>query len=58
MAELLVDGDDLVLRLTRLEKLEAVHGDLRAPLASVRSIEVLVRSRRRNEAVKRQLERR
>jgi hypothetical protein len=41
VAELLVDGDDLVLRLTRLERLEAVHGDLRAPLASVRSIEVL-----------------
>ena len=41
MAELLVDGDDLVLRLTGLERVEAVHGDLRAPLASVRSIEVL-----------------
>jgi hypothetical protein len=41
VAELLVDGDDLVLRLTRLERLEAVHGDLRAPLVSVRSIEVL-----------------
>jgi hypothetical protein len=41
MAELLVDGDDLVLRLTRLEELESVHDDLRAPLASMRSIEVL-----------------
>ena len=41
MAELGVDGDELVLRLTRMEKVEAVHGDLRAPLAAVRSIEVL-----------------
>ena len=41
MAELLIEGDELVLELTRLEKLEAVHGSLRAPLASVRSVEVL-----------------
>ena len=41
MAELLVEGDELVLHLSRTEKLEAVHGDLRAPRASVRSIEVL-----------------
>jgi hypothetical protein len=41
VAELLVDGDELVLRLTGMEKLESVHGDLRAPLASLRSIEVI-----------------
>lgn len=41
MAELHVDGDTLVLQLSRLEKLEAVHGDLRAPRASMRSIAVL-----------------
>ncbi|MDA8297614.1 MAG: hypothetical protein M0004_13700 [Actinomycetota bacterium] len=41
MAELQVDGDTLVLRLARLEKLEAVHGDLRAPRAAVRAIAVL-----------------
>lgn len=41
MAELRVEGDQLVLHLTRLEKLEAVHADLRAPLSSVRSVEVL-----------------
>lgn len=41
MADLLTDGDELVLRLTGVEKLEAVHGDLRAPLSAVRSIEIL-----------------
>jgi hypothetical protein len=41
MAELVVEGDELVLRLSGVEKLEAVHGDLRAPRSSVRSIEVL-----------------
>lgn len=41
MAELRVDGNELVLQLTGIEKLEAVHGDLRAPLSSVRAVEVL-----------------
>jgi plasmid stabilization system protein ParE len=41
MAELQVEGDELVLRLSRIEKLEAMHGDLRAPRSAVRSIEVL-----------------
>jgi hypothetical protein len=41
MAELLVEGDQLVLRLSGPEKLEGVHGDLRAPLSSVRSVEIL-----------------
>ena len=41
MAELLIEGDELVLRLGRAEKVEAVHGDLRAPLSSVLSVEVL-----------------
>ncbi|MGH8981769.1 MAG: hypothetical protein ACRDWE_12270 [Acidimicrobiales bacterium] len=41
MAELVVEGDELVLHLSGVEKLESVHGDLRAPRASVRSIEVL-----------------
>jgi hypothetical protein len=41
MAELLVEGDELLLRLSPAEKLESVHGDLRAPLSSVRSVEVL-----------------
>ena len=41
MAELVVEGDELVLHLGRAEKLEAVHGDLRAPRSAVRSVEVL-----------------
>lgn len=41
MAELLVEGNEVVLHLSRLEKLEAVHGDLRAPLAAVRSVEIV-----------------
>ena len=41
MAELVIEGDELVLHLSRAEKLEAVHGDLRAPLSAVSSIEVL-----------------
>ncbi len=41
MAELLIEGDDVVLHLSRTEKLEAAHGDLRAPLDSVSSVEVL-----------------
>ncbi len=41
MAELRVEGDELVLHLTRTEKLEAVHGDLRAPCSAVRAVEVL-----------------
>ncbi len=41
MADLEIEGDDLVLRLTRAERLESVHGDLRAPKSAVRSVEVL-----------------
>lgn len=41
MAELRIDGDELVLHLSRAEKVEAVHGDLRAPRSSIRSVEVL-----------------
>lgn len=41
MAELVVEGDELLLRLGAAEKVEAVHGDLRAPLSSIRSVEVL-----------------
>jgi hypothetical protein len=41
MAQLLTEGDELVLRLTRTEKLEGVHSDIRFPLASVRSVDVL-----------------
>ena len=41
MAELHVEGDQLVLHLTPAEKLEGTHGDLHAPLAAIRTIEVL-----------------
>lgn len=41
MAQLRIDGDELVLDLTGWEKVEGVHGDLRVPLRSVRSVEVL-----------------
>lgn len=41
MAELRVDGGNLVLHLSTAEKFEGVHGDLRAPLSAVRGVEVL-----------------
>jgi hypothetical protein len=41
MADLRVDGNELVLHLTAAEKLEGVHGDLRAPLSAVRKVEIL-----------------
>jgi hypothetical protein len=41
MADLRIDGNDLVLHLSAVEKLEGVHGDLRAPLSAVRGVEVL-----------------
>ncbi len=41
MAELRIDGNDLVLHLSGAEKVEGIHGDLRAPLSAVRGVEVL-----------------
>ncbi len=41
MAELAIEGDDVVLHLTRLEKVEGVHGDLRVPRSAVTGVEVL-----------------
>ena len=41
MAELAIEGDELVLHLSEAEKLEAMHGDLRAKVSSVRSMEIL-----------------
>lgn len=43
VADIRIDGSDLVLDLSRLEKAEAVHGDLRVPLAAVREVEVVDR---------------
>ena len=41
VADLVVEGEDLVLRLSPIEKAEAVHGDVRVPAAAVRAVEVL-----------------
>jgi len=42
VAVLTVQGDELVLSLNEMEKLEAVHArDIRVPVASVRSVEVV-----------------
>lgn len=41
MAELDRDGRDLVVRLSTVEKAEAVHGDVRVPMSAVRSVEVV-----------------
>jgi hypothetical protein len=41
VADLRIDGNELVLHLSGAEKVEGVHGDLRAPLSAVRGIEVL-----------------
>ena len=40
MGRIEVDGSDLVLRLTWREKIAGFHGDIRAPLTSVRSVSV------------------
>jgi hypothetical protein len=41
MAELLLEGDELVLHLSGAEKAEEVHGDLRVPRSAIRGVEVL-----------------
>jgi hypothetical protein len=41
VAELRIEGGELVLHLTAVEKIEGVHSDLRAPLSAVRGVEVL-----------------
>ncbi len=41
MAELVVEGGELVLHLSRAEKLEGIHGDLRVSLSAVVGVEVL-----------------
>jgi len=41
MAELRIEGGELVLHLSAAEKLEGVHGDVRAPLSAVRGVEIL-----------------
>ena len=41
MAELNREGQDLVVTLTAVEKAEAVHGDIRVPMSSVRGVEIV-----------------
>jgi hypothetical protein len=41
MAQLRVEGGELVLHLSGFEKAGAVHGDLRVPLSALRGVEVL-----------------
>ena len=41
MAELWVEGGEVVLHLSGAEKAEAVHGDLHVPLSAIRGVEVL-----------------
>ena len=38
MAELQIEGDELVLHMSGLEKAEGLHGDIRVPLSSVTSV--------------------
>jgi hypothetical protein len=41
VADVRVEGTEIVVALTALEKVEAVHGDVRLPLAALRGAEVL-----------------
>jgi hypothetical protein len=41
MAELSPEGNELVVHLSLAEKAEAVHGDIRVPMSSVRQVEVV-----------------
>ena len=41
MGELIVENDEVVLRLSGFEKVESLHGDLRLPLSAVKSVEVV-----------------
>jgi hypothetical protein len=41
VAELTVEGADLVLHLSPLQKLASFHADVRAPLTAVRSVSVV-----------------
>ncbi len=41
MAELVVEGDQVVLRMSGLEEAEALHGEVRVPLSAVVGVEVL-----------------
>ncbi|MCF8567378.1 PH domain-containing protein [Alicyclobacillus tolerans] len=41
MAELVREEDTIVLRMSTIEKLEGVHGDIKVPVSAVQSVTVL-----------------
>lgn len=41
MAELVREGNELVLKLRPVEKVEGVHGDIRVPISAVRAVTVV-----------------
>jgi len=41
VATLLVDGSDLLVKMSEVEKFEAMHADIRVPLSTVRSVRVV-----------------
>lgn len=41
MGEFIREEEHLVLKLTNVEKVEGVHGDIRVPISSIQSAEVL-----------------
>jgi hypothetical protein len=38
MATLIVEGSDLVVKMSELEKFEAVHPDIRVPVSAIRAV--------------------
>ena len=40
MATLIVEGSDLVVKMSELEKVEAVHPDIRVPISTIRAVRV------------------
>lgn len=43
VADIRIEGTDMVLAMSQLEKVEGVHGDIRVPLTAVRDVEVVDR---------------
>ncbi|HVC40706.1 MAG TPA: hypothetical protein VND54_01880 [Candidatus Saccharimonadales bacterium] len=41
MASLIVDGADLVVKMSEVEKFEAVHPDVRVPMSALRAVRVV-----------------
>jgi hypothetical protein len=41
VAILIVEGSDLVIKMSELEKFEAVHPDIRVPISTIRAVRVV-----------------